>query len=188
MFVNAELSSIKSMIEEFLKSKNIKFKVKNFRTRFGIRMVEYRVGLLRRIKIVVYEWGMQVSFPKKFKELENVLSIYRTYPPKLEKDEFLDRLIELQIYEKKLEVARKALVLRISISAAASIIIAFYSFLAALMFFLTFTTLSLIFPAFRYYSPTNPFSEPSNFAVPVLYFKYKSKVEELKKYKYLLRK
>lgn len=107
------IEKIMEIAEKFFKCKNARFEVKRFRTRYGLRYIEYGLGFLKKIKIFSYMWGAEIILPRGFKELKSILSVYELKLP--EKPKIKDRwdyVLELQIYEKKVGMVKRAIAIR----------------------------------------------------------------------------
>ncbi len=178
--LHIDIETAMNIIEDILERRGVKFRTKRFYTRYGLRKVEYRLGFLKRIRIINYEWGVEVVIPRSLKELDSLLSAYEFRIPKV-KDKW--DVLELQIYEKKLEMAKGAIKVRTSTLATLCLVSVFVeAFCPGLgwwMFDLALLLLpiSLIVPAMR---GGYEFVEPTEWAIPLLYPYYKAKIRRLK--------
>jgi hypothetical protein len=177
--LSLDIEKTMEIIESFLKDRGMKYEFKPFYTRYGLRLVEYKLGFLRRIKLINYGWCVEAETPRSLKRLESILSVYELRLP--EKPKIKDRwdyVLEFQIYEKKLEMAKKAIMFRTLVTLALILIGVITKSIPPLA--CTIALFVLIVPTWRYGGSFPDFAEPSEWAIPVLYPHYKAKVKELR--------
>jgi len=61
--LSLDLEKATEIIENFLKCNGLKYEVKRYYTRYGLRLIKYKVGFLKKIKVINYEWGVEVVIP-----------------------------------------------------------------------------------------------------------------------------
>jgi len=175
--LSLDIEKTMEIIEGFLKDRGMKYEFKPFYTRYGLRLVEYKMGFLKKIKLINYGWCVEVKIPRSLKRLESILSVYELRLP--EKPKMKDRwdyVLELQIYENKLKMAKKAIMFRTPITLALILISAIIQLDLAL-FVTLLCALAFFAPARR---GRGNLAEPSEWAIPILYPHYKAKVKELR--------
>ena len=69
--LSLDIEKAMEIIEGFLKDNGIKYEFELFYTRYGLRIVECKLGFLRRIKLINYGWGVEVKIPRSLKRLES---------------------------------------------------------------------------------------------------------------------
>ena len=160
-------------IEEFFRTRNMEFKKRVYYTRIGLRKVEYELEG-GKVVVVVYLDGVDVKIPRNLKDLGQILSVYEVREEEIREKDHYDLKLDLQIYEGKLKVAKRGIVVR-------SIILLFIVFLAnphlnagmiALILFLM-----LAFPEAR---SRFSLAEPTEWAIPLLLPYYAKKIREVK--------
>ena len=175
--LSLDIEKTMEIIEGFLKDNGMRYEFKPFYTRYGLRIVEYKLGFLKKIKLINYGWGVEVKIPRSLKRLESILSIYELRLPEKPKiKDKCDYVLELQIYEKKVEMARKAIMFRTPVTLALILISAIIQLDLAL-FITLLCALAFLAPARR---GRGNLAEPSEWAIPILYPHYKAKVKELR--------
>ncbi len=151
-----DIEKAMEIVEDFLRREGLRYKIEKFRTRYGLRLIKYKINFLKKIKIINYKWGVEIVLPRGFKELESILSVYEFRP--LERPKVKDRwdyILELQIYEKKVEMVKRAITIRMVIVTTLLLVgmfvKGFWSGLGSLLLLLAFLFLpiSLIVPALR---------------------------------------
>ena len=124
--------------------------------------------------VVVYLNGIDVKIPRNLKDLGQILSVYEVREEEIKKKDHHDLKLDLQIYEGKLKVAKRGIVIR-------TIILLFVIFFAnphlnagmiALLLFLM-----LAFPEAR---SRFSLAEPTEWAIPLLLPYYAKKIREVK--------
>ncbi|GEM_PF-6114573 len=185
--LSLDIEKAMEIVEDFLRRKNLRYEIEKYRTRYGLRLIKYKLGFLKKIKIINYKWGVEIVIPRGFKELEAILSVYEFKPlerPKI-KDKW-DYILELQIYEKKAEIAKRAIVIRMLMLATLLLVGVFVEIfwpgLGQFLFFysLVLLPISLLAPAHERASMLMDFAEPTEWAIPLLYPYYRVKIEKLK--------
>ena len=160
-------------IEEFFRTRGLKFEKRVYYTRIGLRKVEYEFEK-GKVVVVIYLDGVDVKIPRNLKDLGQILSVYEVREEEIKKKDHHDLKLDLQIYEGKLKVAKRGIVVR-------SIILLFIVFLAnphlnagmiALLLFLM-----LAFPEAR---SRFSLAEPTEWAIPLLLPYYAKKIREVK--------
>ena len=177
--LSLDIEDTMKIIEDFLKDNGMRYEFKPLYTRYGLRFAEYKVGFLKKIKIINYDWGVEVKIPRSLKKLDSILSVYELKLP--EKPKIRDKwdyVLELQIYEKKLEMAKKAQIFRMLpllalILPIGAITKSIPSIACIIALFV------LIVPTWRYGGSFPNFAVPSEWAMPILYPYYRAKVEKL---------
>ena len=179
-----DIEKAMEIVEDFLRRKNLRYEIEKYRTRYGLRLIKYKLKFFKKIKIINYGWGVEVVIPRGFKELEAVFSVYEFRPPERPKVKGRwDYVLELQIYEKKAEMVKRAMKIRISTLTALFLVgvfvEGFWPNLGWFLFLLAFLLLpiALITPALR---GGGRFVEPTEWAIPLLYPYYKAKIRRLK--------
>ncbi len=124
--------------------------------------------------VVVYLNGIDVKIPRNLKDLGQILSVYEVREEEIKKKDHHDLKLDLQIYEGKLKVAKRGIVIR-------TIILLFVIFFAnphlnagmiALLLFLM-----LAFPEAR---SRFSLAEPTEWAIPLFLPYYAKKIREVK--------
>ena len=177
--LSLDIEKVMEITEGFLKDNSMKYEFEPFYTRYGLRIAEYKLGFLKKIKLINYGWGVEVKIPRSLKRLESILSVYELRLP--EKPKIKDRwdyVLELQIYEKKLEMARKAIMFRTPVTLALILIGAITKSIPSPACIIALFV--LIVPTWKYGGSFPDFAEPSEWAIPILYPHYKAKVKELR--------
>lgn len=161
-------------IEEFFRTRELKFEKRVYYTRIGLRKVEYELEG-GKVVVVVYLNGVDVKIPRNLKDLGQILSVYEVRgEEEIKKKDHHDLKLDLQIYEGKLKVAKRGIVIR-------SIILLFVIFLAnphlnaGMIVLLLF--LMLAFPEAR---SRFSLAEPTEWAIPLLLPYYAKKIREVK--------
>ena len=160
-------------IEEFFRTRNMEFKKRVYYTRIGLRKVEYELEG-GKVVVVIYLDGVDVKIPRNLKDLGQILSVYEVREEEIKKKDHHDLKLDLQIYEGKLKVAKRGIVIR-------SIILLFIVFLAnphlnaGMIAFILF--LMLAFPEAR---SRFSLAEPTEWAIPLLLPYYAKKIREVK--------
>ncbi len=164
-------------IEDFLRTRHVEFEKKVFRTRIGLRKVEYKLEK-GRVVVIVYLDGVDVKIPRNLKELARILSVYEIREEKeIREKDIYDLKIDLQIYERKLKLAKRGIVVRVILLIILISVIKPILNASTISFFLFLMLLMLAFPEVRAYCT---FAEPSEWSIPLLLPYYAKKVRELK--------
>jgi hypothetical protein len=61
--LSLDIEKAMEIIEGFLKDNGIKYEFEPFYTRYGLRIAEYKLGFLKKIKLINYGWGVEVKIP-----------------------------------------------------------------------------------------------------------------------------
>lgn len=162
-------------IENWLKSKGVKFKVKKYYSSGILRIINVKIGLFKSIIIHSYPGHCYIEVPRSLEHLKSKLKLLPKYIEKSElKDKLIDHQIELnklkieaQIFERKIRNAKLGL--------AVTLILAITVMLLTSSFFLAIiiSLITLFFPMGARYEPFE------KCGIPVLYFKYKRDLEKL---------
>lgn len=173
------------IVEDYFRFENVKYYVKRFYTQYGLRGMEFDLGLGKNVKLFFYKDKTYVVVPKRLKKLIELLQPYVVAEEtKAKKYDEMDYLLDIQIYKRKLKYAIFGMV---HFSLSFVILIAIFDFLHSGFVDLTTIifssslgfTLSLIIPFDTESSLIFPYSHLmsplENVAFPILipYYLYR---------------
>jgi len=164
------------IVEEFLRSRGIRYDFRPLYTRYGLRLAEYRVGRFRRIRLIGYEWGVEAVVPRGLEELESLLSVYE-FKPHFFKEDGWNYVLELQIYTRKLEMSGKAMATRFLIVLALLALANAFRLGVSISMVACLLAVLMLLPTGR---GMRRFEEPTEWAIPALYPYYRMRVSDLK--------